>query len=87
MIVNSALSDKEEPGGSSQTLKYERRTFLFHFSALDGQISLKSTSFSLGEEVRDFPGGVFSNSHVVPSARQKPFVTEPGGEGEGLKKG
>lgn len=37
--------------------------------------------------MRDFPGGVFSNSHVVPSARQKPFVTEPGGEGEGLKKG
>lgn len=37
--------------------------------------------------MRDFPGGIFSNSPVVPSARQKPFVTEPGGEGEGLKNG
>ena len=35
----------------------------------------------------DFPGGIFSNSHVVPSVRQKPFVTELCGEGEGLKNG
>ena len=74
--MNSARKDKEEPGGSFQTPKYERRTYLLHFSAFDEQISLKSTSFTLGEEVRDFPGGIFSSSHVVPCARRKPFVAE-----------
>ena len=74
--MTQLLRDKKEPGGHSQTPKYERRTSLPHISAVDGQISLKNTSFSLGEEVSDFPGGIFSNSHVVPSVRQKPFVTE-----------
>lgn len=50
-------------------------------------MSLKSTSFNLGEEVRDFPGGILSNSHVAPNARHKPFVAEPSGEGDGLKNG
>lgn len=84
-IISSALKDKEKPGGSSQAAKYERGAFLLHFSAFDGQISLKITSFNLGKEVRNFPGGIFSNSHVAPNARQKPFVAEPDGEGEGLK--
>jgi len=35
--------------------------------------------------VRDFPGVIFSNSHVAPNARQKPYVAELGQEGEELK--
>ena len=35
--------------------------------------------------MRDFPGVIFSNSHVAPNVRQKPFVVERGGEGEELK--
>lgn len=35
--------------------------------------------------MRDFPGVIFSNSHVAPHVRQKPFVAEGGGEGDQLK--